>query len=240
MENKEIPRLSRLTAILTRLQEKRLVTSTSLANRFCVSVRTIYRDLKALEQAGIPILIEEGKGYTLMEGYRLPPIMFTEEEANALITAERLIYVNKDTSLKGNYSEAISKIKSVLKNNVKDKVEFLSERVAFWQDPKDNDITSNLLSFFQATITNFNVIKIEYFSPNNNETTQRIIEPFALINKIGESWYLIAWCRLRKDYRLFRFDRIKKTEVINETFNPDKMSLEQYLIQYRKDNFDHP
>jgi len=76
MDNNETKRLSRLTAILIQLQAKRIVTAPSLAGKFNISVRTIYRDIKALEQAGVPILTEDGKGYTLMEGYRIPPIMF--------------------------------------------------------------------------------------------------------------------------------------------------------------------
>src|SRR6187402_3559676 len=96
MSDNDTKRLSRLTAILMLLQTKRLSTASELASRFMVSNRTIYRDIKALEQAGVPILTEEGKGYLLMEGYRIPPVMFTESEANALITAEQLILKNKD------------------------------------------------------------------------------------------------------------------------------------------------
>ena len=77
----EKTRLSRLTAILIQLQSKRLITSTELADKYGVSIRTIYRDIRALEEAGVPIYTEEGKGYSLSEGYRLPPVMFTEEEA---------------------------------------------------------------------------------------------------------------------------------------------------------------
>jgi len=88
MKNTDVKRISRLTAIVTQLQSKRLVTSTELSKKFNVSIRTIYRDIKALEQAGVPVLIEEGKGYTLVEGYKVPPVMFTEGEANALVTAE--------------------------------------------------------------------------------------------------------------------------------------------------------
>ena len=83
MNDKHTKRLSPLAAILTQLQTKRLLTASELANKFSVSIRTIYRDIKALEQAGVPILTEEGKGYTLMEGYRIPPVMFTESQANA-------------------------------------------------------------------------------------------------------------------------------------------------------------
>nr|WP_290935624.1 HTH domain-containing protein [Haliscomenobacter sp.] len=97
LEN-DTKRLSRLTAILTQLQTKRLVTATVLAEKFKVSVRTIYRDIRALEQSGVPILTEEGKGYSLMEGYRLPPVSFSESEANALITAEQFVLKNKDAS----------------------------------------------------------------------------------------------------------------------------------------------
>src|SRR5579862_5885088 len=91
MRDNDTKRISRLMAILTQLQTKRILTSTRLAEKFGVSVRTIYRDVKTLERAGVPILAEDGKGYSLMEGYRIPPVMFTENEANALITTEQLV-----------------------------------------------------------------------------------------------------------------------------------------------------
>ena len=140
----ETKRLSRLTAILTILQTKRLLTASELAIRFSVSNRTIYRDIKALEQAGIPILTEEGKGYSLMENYRIPPVMFTETQANALITAEQLVLKNKDASFIKEYSEAISKIKSILRNNTKDKANLLSNRIVFRKNA-ENDRTSNYI-----------------------------------------------------------------------------------------------
>ena len=95
MIDSDTKRVSRLTAILTQLQSVRLLTATKLADRFGVSVRTIYRDIKALEKAGVPIVTEEGKGYSLMEGYRIPPVMFSENEANALLTAELLVMASK-------------------------------------------------------------------------------------------------------------------------------------------------
>ncbi len=98
MNNNDIKRVSRLTAIITQLQTKKLLTATELAAKFSVSVRTIYRDMQALEDAGIPIYVEEGKGYRMVEHYRLAPVMFTESEANALIIAEQLVLNNKDSS----------------------------------------------------------------------------------------------------------------------------------------------
>lgn len=91
MSHTDLSRLSRLTAILTLLQSKRLITASFIAEKFNVSIRTVYRDMQALVQAGVPVYAEDGKGYKLMEGYRIPPVMFTEMEANALITAEKLV-----------------------------------------------------------------------------------------------------------------------------------------------------
>lgn len=226
-DNNDIKRLSRLTAILTQLQTKRLLTASELANKFSVSNRTIYRDIKALEQAGVPILTEEGKGYSLMEGYRIPPVMFTDREANALITAEQLILKNKDTSFVKDYSEAINKIKSVLRNNTKDKANLLSDRIIFRQNA-DNDRTSNYLSTLQLALTNFNLVNVKYYSPDTNETTDRTIEPFAIYST-QDNWLLIAFCRLRKDFRAFRLDRIVSLNTLNERFEPHKMTLQEYF-----------
>ena len=106
MNENDTKRLSRLTAILTQLQTKRLLTATSLADKFNVSIRTIYRDIRALEQAGVPIITEDGKGYTLMEGYKIPPVMFSESQANALILAEQLVLKNKDASFIKDYTRS--------------------------------------------------------------------------------------------------------------------------------------
>jgi predicted DNA-binding transcriptional regulator YafY len=224
--NDNTKRLSRLTTILTQLQTKRLLTASELANKFSVSNRTIYRDIKALEEAGIPVLTEEGKGYCLMEGYRIPPVMFTESEANALITAEQLILKNKDTSFAKEYSEAISKIKSVLRYNTKEKVNLLSNRVVFRYNI-DNNQTSNFLSTLQLALTNFYCIEMNY-SNDKSEITKRIIEPFALYNT-QENWVLIAYCKLRKDFRAFRLDRIQNLKVLDQQFVPHKITLQEYF-----------
>lgn len=217
---------------MTILQTKRLLTASELAKKFSVSIRTIYRDMKALEQAGVPILTEDGKGYALMEGYRIPPVMFTETEAYALITAEQLIKKNADASLVKEYTEAISKIKSILRNNAKDKANLLSNRIASGQNTNSNR-TSNNLSILQLALTNFNLVKIIYYSPDIEKMTERVIEPFAVYTS-QENWLLIAFCRLRNDYRAFRLDRIESLQVQNQTFEPHKMTFEEYFEICRK------
>jgi predicted DNA-binding transcriptional regulator YafY len=227
MNDNETSRLSRLTAILLQLQSKRLVTATSLAAKFEVSVRTIYRDIRALEQSGVPIITEEGKGYSLMEGYRIPPVTFSEREANALITAEQFVLKNKDASFIQDYTDAITKIKSVLRESTKKGANLLSDRIAIGQN-SSYDRTSNYLSSLQLALTNFNLVKMEYQKEGVNEVSTRIIEPFALLTT-QENWLLLAWCRLRGEFRFFRLDRIKGLQIQSEKFQPHNMTLKEYF-----------
>ncbi|MEL6557995.1 MAG: YafY family protein [Bacteroidota bacterium] len=237
MEDTGKPRLSRLTQIVTLLQSRRLSTATFLADKFSVSIRTIYRDIRTLEDSGIPIITEEGKGYRLMEGYQLPPVMFTEEEANSLITAEQIILKNKDRSFVETYSNAITKIKSVLKYNQKEKVDLLSERIQYRENETEEQSSSNLMSI-QSAITHFQLIEISYHSLQN-EKTVRTVEPFAIYSTKG-NWLMIAFCRLRQEFRAFRVDQILQLTCKNEYFEPHQMTLEEYFIECRKKISQHP
>ncbi len=226
MNDTDIKRLARLTSILISLQSKKLFTAKTLAEKFNVTVRTIYRDIRSLEQAGVPVLTEEGKGYTLMEGYKVPPVMFTESEANALITAEQLVIKNKDASFVREYTEAVTKIKAVLRSSVKDKVNLLSERLLFRQNI-NHERTSNYLSLLQSALTNFLLIEINYRDETGKGTVRKI-EPFALYST-QDNWILIAFCKLRKDFRAFRLDRIESIKFLDITFSPHKITLQEYF-----------
>lgn len=229
MLDNDTKRLSRLTAILMQLQSTtRIVKATQLAEKFQVSVRTIYRDIRALEQAGVPIITEEGKGYTLMEGYRVPPVMFTEAQANALIAAEQLVLKNKDASLVKDYTEAVDKIKSVLKYSIKDKANLLTERTRFDQNI-NRERNSNNLSDLQFSLTNFLLVDIDYCN-EQQQMSSRTIEPFALVST--DNWLLVAFCRLRNEFRFFRLDRIQKLHISSEQFEPHKMTLQEYFDKY--------
>ncbi|PWL40302.1 DNA-binding transcriptional regulator [Flagellimonas aquimarina] len=229
----EKPRLSRLTAILTQLQSSRIVTAKMLAEKHNVSIRTIYRDIRTLEKSGVPVVTEEGKGYSMMEGYKLPPVMFTEDEANALVTAEQLILKNKDTSFVQNYTEAILKIKALLKGSQKEKVSLLTERIYF-SNNYSNQKTSNYLMRIQSSITNFEVLNMEYLSLDKKRSN-RNIEPFALYST-QENWLLIAYCRLRKAFRVFRIDHIQNITNTLEKFESHNMTLKEYYKSYEKYN----
>lgn len=221
-------RLNRITAILTQLQSKRIVTATSIAKRFDISLRTVYRDIKSLQEAGVPIGSENGVGYFIVDGYHLPPIMFTEDEANAMITAEKLVQQKNEKSLTTNYTNALIKIKSVLRNTQKEKIELLEERIGadtkYTFNPK-----SDYLSKIQTGITSFLQLNITYKSIYKNEITKRNVKPLALYFTEND-WILIAFCMLRNDIREFRLDKMESLQITTETFEHFKdFNLGKYL-----------
>lgn len=229
---KEKPRLSRLAAILTQLQSKRIITARQLAERHNVSIRTIYRDIRTIEKSGIPIITEEGKGYSIMEGYHLPPVRLTEEEANALITAEQLIIKNKDQSFSNSVSSAIEKIKAILKYSQKGNADLLAERIYFGGNNRLEKTSDNLMQI-QSSITRYQILKIDYHS-SKNILTNRNIEPFGIYSTNG-NFLLIAFCRLRNDFRNFRIDFIENLVPLDETFTPHDMTIQRYFEDYIKD-----
>lgn len=209
------------------LQSKALITSTQLSKKFGVSIRTIYRDIRALEKSGVPIYVEEGKGYKLMEGYTLPPIMFSEQEANALITALQIILKNKDRSLIEQYSNAITKIKSVLRTDSRDKAALLEERIAYIKN-NDRKVSSDNLMKIQSALTGQFLVHMKYTAQYDGKTTNRVIEPMAIYHT-QENWIMVAWCRLREDFRDFRLDRIDDLIVSTGSFEPKAFDLMTYF-----------
>src|SRR5882762_2366702 len=116
-------RIDRISAILIQLQSRRVTKAQDIADRFAISLRTVYRDVKALEEAGIPIIGEAGVGYSIMDGYRLPPVMFTQEEAIAFLTAEKFVEKLTDASTTEHHKSAMYKVRAILKTTEKDMLE---------------------------------------------------------------------------------------------------------------------
>lgn len=131
--------LSRLISILTLLRSKRILTATELSEKFEISVRTVYRDIRKLEESGVPIITIEGKGYTLMDSYTIAPVQFTEKEANALITAQRLVSQTQDSSFVNDLDQAMDKIKSVFRSSIQEKSEKLSQQIYVFDTNYENN-----------------------------------------------------------------------------------------------------
>lgn len=218
--------LSRLLSILTILKSKRITTGTELAEKFGVSLRTIYRDIRKLEESGVPIITIEGRGYSILDGYVVAPIMFDELEVNALITAEQLINKTNDESLIKHFSQTLQKIKSVFKSSLQLQGEMLNSKMLIFSD-KEDSTKSTSLPYIQMAITNFRLTELTY-KAKDKETTIRIIEPLA-IYCYDKNWIVIGWCHLREDYRSFRLDRIIHFRILETTFEDRNFDLGKYF-----------
>jgi predicted DNA-binding transcriptional regulator YafY len=223
-------RIDRLHAILTHLQSKKRVTAQEIADRFNISLRTVYRDVKALDESGVPVIGEAGSGYSIMEGYRLPPVMFTQEEAAALLLGAKLAERMTDASVKKHFDAALFKIKAVLRTTDKEHVDSLDDHIAIYYSRIPEDpAAGQYLSALQKAIVDKNVLFIRYCS-NNEETSERVIEPIGLCY-YGRNWHLIGWCRLRNGYRDFRLGRIQRLQVKDESFEHKTHQTLQHYMQ---------
>lgn len=216
MNDHYLKKLDRVTAILTQLQSKPVVRAQDLAQKFEVSVRTIYRDVKTLENAGIPIIGEAGSGYSLMDGYKLPPVMFTKEEVLSFITAEKLMQKFLHESLGQHYQNAMEKVRSVLKYSDKNLIENIEKQIdVFNYHPKTEDKIRNVIPIILESIAEKKQLTVEYETVDAKVST-RTIEVVGVFFEFNY-WYIMAFCTLRNDFRQFRVDRILK---LFKTQNP--------------------
>ena len=230
-------RIDRLTAILIHLQSKRIVRAEEIANRFEISVRTVYRDVKALMEAGVPIGSEAGTGYFIVDGYHLPPVMFSQEEAGAMMMAGKLVEQMTDQSVRTAFDGALMKIKAVLNEAQKDHLESLQDHIEVLK-PRMSLPAQNgyFLSDLQKAVVNKQVIQLSYSSNHQNELTRREIEPIGLFY-YSSAWHLIAWCRLRNGFRDFRCDRIKELKPTDVIFEPRSIStMQEYFNSLQQAN----
>ncbi|GAB3698178.1 hypothetical protein GCM10027592_23030 [Spirosoma flavus] len=221
-------RLDRLTAILIHLQTKRVVRAQELANRFKISLRTVYRDVRSLEEAGVPIGAEAGLGYFLTD-YHLPPVMFSTAEASALLLGGKLIDQWADESVRTEFESALFKIKSVLKKVDQEHLDNLDAHINVAKPRFQQPYSDDLLSHIQHAIAQNHVLELLYHSLYKDAETRREVEPVGLYH-YRLSWHLIAFCRTRQDYRDFRIDRIRQLTDTGQRFaRRERLSLQEYL-----------
>jgi predicted DNA-binding transcriptional regulator YafY len=212
-------RIDRLFAILLKLRSKSPVTSQELAGHFEVSQRTIYRDIAALSEMGVPIVAQPGEGYTLMEGFYLPPLVFTRSEATALFLGARMLALQAAGHLPDDVQQALTKIASILPDKTRQQVEALTGIIQFILPQQRFDLDDPRLLTLQKAILERRLIRLRYHSLSRDETTVRDIEPSGLSYSNG-SWYVSGYCRLRHDLRGFRLERVEELRLLDETFEP--------------------
>ncbi|SDD21886.1 helix-turn-helix transcriptional regulator [Niabella drilacis] len=231
MSFESMNKFDRIVAILIQLQSRRVVKAQDLADRFRVSLRTIYRDIRSLQTAGVPIASEAGIGYELVEGYRLPPVMFTREEASSFVAAEKLMQKFIDKRLGDHFASAIAKMKAVLRMADKDWISSIEEQVLVRQGQRIfNEKVPEAMSVLFDSLARKEQVEVRYKKLESGEPELRRIEPVGVFHE-HEFWYLMAYCHLRKDYRRFRTDRIqgiKRTEI---PFVKEHPELKDFLTQ---------
>lgn len=220
-------RIDRLFGILTLLQSKKFVAGEKIAEKFGISVRSVYRDIKALNEQGIPVSFEPHRGYFIVNGYFLQPVSFSTEEANALLLMESIVSAFADKSIHHHYSAALTKVKSVLRSSQKDSIEKLAANIKL-QVPVCFVQSFDYLTRIQQAIASQKILEIGYTN-KQEEVSVRKLEPIGLVF-YALGWHLIGWCHNKRDYRDFRVSRILGLQCTNDHFTiPDHMALDDYM-----------
>ncbi|MDM4768201.1 YafY family protein [Pelomonas sp. SE-A7] len=209
-------RADRLFQIVQLIRGRRLTTAEFLAERLEVSVRTVYRDVAALQQQGVPIDGEAGVGYRMRAGFDLPPLMFSKDEAQALVAAVRLAQPQLDEGLSGEAEQALGKILAVLSPTARAAAESLA--VFAPQSGLDAATRERLARLREATESRHK-LRLDYQDLSETPSL-RTVRPLACFFW-GPSWTLAAWCELREDFRSFRVDRIRSLAVLDERFRDE-------------------
>ncbi|MFT5646705.1 MAG: putative DNA-binding transcriptional regulator YafY [Aureispira sp.] len=220
-------KFDRVISTLILLQTKKIIKASNLSERFGISLRTVYRDISTLKNAGIPIIGDPGIGYSIMDGYRLPPIMFNEGEALALLTAEKFIGKITDKTTQASYSEAMTKIKAILRSTDKQSLAVLEDSISFsnytlWENK------SYLQDLFKSIASKV-VLKIDYQKADGS-TSSRKVESIGCYHQYN-NWYLVAYCQNRAAYRTFKMNRILHLQVLEQHFDTEHISLQNYIDQ---------
>jgi len=219
-------RFNRILQLFFILQSKSVVGIEEMEARFEISRRTIYRDLRSLEQAGIPITHTPGMGYSIMEGYRIQPSRFTQEEVLSLTIAEKIMQQHETKFIKQHFESALIKVKSSFQVQQKNILDNLDDKLQVTAGLKSEDYLPNVIEVLLGSIVSKKVVSIGYLKSSETESLQRLIEPVGLFYE-SKFWYVLAFCQVRKDYRNFRLDRVKKVIPTDQSFTREHLSVQE-------------
>lgn len=209
-------RADRLFQLVQIIRGRRLTTAAFLAQRLEVSERTVYRDVADLQHQGVPIEGEAGVGYRLGAGFELPPLMFTQEEASALVAAARLAQSWVDPALARNIETGLGKILSVLPAAAR----VSAEALALYAPALGLDDTMrNRLQILREAVEARQKLRLSYRDVSG-DASERTVRPLGCFYW-GKVWTLSTWCELRSDFRGFRIDRMDAVEVLPERFRDE-------------------
>ena len=224
-------RADRLFQLLRLLRRRRLTTAAQLAERLEVSERTIYRDVADLCKSGIPIEGEAGVGYVLSEKVDLPPLMFDAQEIQALVLGARMVETWADRELRAAARSALSKVESVLPESKRSLVENTALFAASYRFPESS---TQHMALVRQAIEAQRLLSVDYIDAKGESTSRRL--RCLGLYFWGPTWTLAAYCELRKDFRVFRMDRVQAAHLEPERFESEPLiSLEEFVRCYRED-----
>jgi len=209
-------RADRLFQIVQILRARRVTTASYLAERLEVSERTIYRDMRDLVRSGIPVMGEAGVGYALPRQFDLPPLMFTEDEIEALVLGARIVRSWADPELARAARDALDKIENVLPPRLRDRVE---QTALFALNFQRSESTSAVLAQLRVAVRDRCRVRLDY-TRGDGVSSERVVRPLCL-SFVPPIWMLTGWCELRGDFRNFRIDRVAALEVLEDTFEDE-------------------
>jgi len=211
-------KLQRLIAILTVLLQKDRVSATTLAEKFEVSVRTIYRDIETLECAGIPIVTHTGVngGVSIIEQYKIDKKLFTDQDISTLLTS---LYSVSGSIPEAKLNQTLEKIKGLIPREHGRVIELTSKQLYIDMTPWSNHPRiSEALKQVQKSLEESKLIQFSY-TPRHGDTAERTAEPHQLVLK-ENNWYLRAFCLGRQDFRIFKLRRMENIFVLPQKFEP--------------------
>ncbi len=222
-------RADRLFRIVTSLRRRKVTTARRLADELEVSERTVYRDIADLIASGVPVTGEAGVGYALGRGFDLPPIMFTEDELEALVAGARIVESWADEELAEAARAALAKVAEVLPQRLVGRV---GDTPLYAPDHHVDGRAANQLGPLRRAIRDRKKCRIAYHDAAKTATS-RVIRPLGLFFW-GKAWTVAAWCEHRSDFRGFRLDRIDSLEVLVEKFPHEPgRNLEDFIRRAR-------
>jgi len=210
-----VNRTDRLMGILLELQAHGERRAADLARRFEVTVRTIYRDVEALSETGVPVVATPGRGYRLMEGYFLPPLAFTPDEAALLVLGGEFVQQHLDAEVQRAAADALRKLTAVLPAPQRLAVERWRQEVRL--PALRPDAAESYLRPLRRAIRQHRVVRLHYHAFRRPEPEERDVEPVRL-TLLSDTWHLAAYCRVRQAPRFFRLNRINHLALLPETF----------------------
>jgi predicted DNA-binding transcriptional regulator YafY len=237
-----VNRVDRLFTILLLLQHKKQVSGQMIAQRFEIGIRTVYRDIAALIESGVPVVTIPGRGYELMSGYTLPPLAFRPEEAVGVFLGMQLLLAHTTGRTAQYTQEALERLTVAMPSETRAYAQVLTQSIQFYSPQKPFDLEHPLLRELSLSLQKNRVLRLQYQGAQQSDVEARDIEPLQLSYHQG-AWFLAAFCRLRQAERFFRLERIKSVAALNETFVPRVRTVRavQFItVQIRVENQNLP